>query len=120
MDTALEAMDSGASRVASPFDYAAQTRVLIVTDVQRNEPDQVGAALRADPDTVIDGNPYGEWIDMYAGPEYQEVAAGAVRQLDRLEAARAGPGRFDVLANTFRQATRLEAAFWDMGLTLAG
>ena len=34
------------SRVASPFDYAAQTRVLIVTDVQRNEPDQVGAALR--------------------------------------------------------------------------
>jgi ATP-dependent DNA helicase DinG len=34
------------SRVASPFDYAEQTRVLIVTDVQRNEPDQVGAALR--------------------------------------------------------------------------
>ena len=34
------------SRVASPFDYGAQTRVLIVTDVQRNEPDQVAAALR--------------------------------------------------------------------------
>ena len=33
-------------RVASPFDYAAQTRVLIVTDVQRNAPDQVAAALR--------------------------------------------------------------------------
>jgi ATP-dependent DNA helicase DinG len=34
------------TRVASPFDYAAQTRVMIVTDVQRNEPDQVGAAVR--------------------------------------------------------------------------
>ena len=34
------------NRVASPFDYPAQTRVLIVTDVQRNEPDQVAAALR--------------------------------------------------------------------------
>ncbi|MCZ6845978.1 MAG: ATP-dependent DNA helicase [Alphaproteobacteria bacterium] len=34
------------SRVASPFDYAEQTRVIIVTDVQRNEPDQVAAALR--------------------------------------------------------------------------
>ncbi|MDA1132873.1 MAG: ATP-dependent DNA helicase [Proteobacteria bacterium] len=33
-------------RVTSPFDYAAQTRVMIVTDVQRNEPDQVAAALR--------------------------------------------------------------------------
>lgn len=34
------------TRVASPFDYAEQTRVLIVTDVQRNEPGQVAAALR--------------------------------------------------------------------------
>ena len=34
------------NRVASPFDYAEQTRVMIVTDVQRNEPDQVAAALR--------------------------------------------------------------------------
>ncbi len=34
------------ARVASPFDYAKQTRALIVTDVQRNEPDQVAAALR--------------------------------------------------------------------------
>ncbi len=34
------------NRVSSPFDYAEQTRVMIVTDVQRNEPDQVAAALR--------------------------------------------------------------------------
>ncbi len=81
---------------------------------------EIGTALCADPDTRTDANAYGEWIDMYAGTEYQEVAARAVGQLDRLERSRAGPGRFDALCRTFRQATRLEAAFWDMGLTLAG
>jgi len=34
------------ARVASPFDYGAQTRVFIVTDVRRNDPDQVAAAYR--------------------------------------------------------------------------
>jgi ATP-dependent DNA helicase DinG len=32
--------------VPSPFDYAAQTRVLVVTDVRRNDADQVAAAFR--------------------------------------------------------------------------
>ncbi len=32
--------------LASPFDYAAQTRVLVVTDVRRTDPDQVAAAYR--------------------------------------------------------------------------
>ncbi len=31
----------------SPFDYGAQTRVLVVTDVRRNQPDRVAAAYRA-------------------------------------------------------------------------
>ncbi|MFQ5348506.1 MAG: helicase C-terminal domain-containing protein, partial [Rhodothalassiaceae bacterium] len=31
----------------SPFDYAAQTRVLIVTDVRKNDPDRLAAACRA-------------------------------------------------------------------------
>ena len=39
---------AGALRVAapSPFDYAACTRVLVVTDVRRNDSDQVAAAYR--------------------------------------------------------------------------
>lgn len=65
------------------------------------------------------GNPYQAWIDMYAGPEYQEVAAAAARQLDRLGAERLTPARWPALAESFRQATRLEAAFWQMGLDLA-
>ncbi len=61
-------------------------------------------------------NPYREWIDTYAGEEYQAVAASAMASLDRLEAERAGPGRFGDLLATFRRATMLEARFWDMGL----
>ncbi len=80
---------------------------------------EIGAALGADPDTRTDGNPYAEWIAMYAGADYQGVAESAIDQLDRLDRSRAGAGRFDALARTFRQATRLEAAFWDMGLALA-
>jgi ATP-dependent DNA helicase DinG len=36
-----------ASRIASPFDYAAQTRILIVTDVARDDIGQVAAAYAA-------------------------------------------------------------------------
>jgi thiaminase/transcriptional activator TenA len=65
------------------------------------------------------GNPYRAWIDMYAGDEYQEVAAAAARQLDRLGAERLTEARWPALAETFRQATRLEAAFWQAGLDRA-
>jgi ATP-dependent DNA helicase DinG len=34
------------AQVPSPFDYPSQTRVFIVTDVNRNEPDQIAAACR--------------------------------------------------------------------------
>jgi ATP-dependent DNA helicase DinG len=34
------------ARVQSPFDYAAQTRVFVVTDVRKDDLDQVAAALR--------------------------------------------------------------------------
>jgi thiaminase/transcriptional activator TenA len=74
---------------------------------------EIGAALgrAARPD-----NPYRPWIEMYAGPEYQDVAAAAARQLDRLGAERLTEARWPALAETFRQATRLETAFWQMGL----
>jgi ATP-dependent DNA helicase DinG len=35
------------ARVPSPFDYQAQTRIFIVTDVRRDDPGQVAAAYRA-------------------------------------------------------------------------
>ncbi|MEE2996139.1 MAG: thiaminase II [Pseudomonadota bacterium] len=77
---------------------------------------EIGQVLASDPATVIDGNPYRSWIDMYAGEEYQEISTGAVEQLERLGKAKGADVRFDNLAATFAQATRLEEAFWQMGL----
>lgn len=80
---------------------------------------EIGARLAADPATRREGNRYTAWIEMYAGAEYQEVAAAAIAQLDRLAERRLTPAREDDLARTFAQATRLEAAFWQMGLAVA-
>jgi len=70
----------------------------------------------ADPATRRDGNPYREWLDMYAGAEYQSLANDAAAALDEQFARRGGEGRFPALAACFATATRLEADFWQMGL----
>lgn len=76
----------------------------------------IGRRLAGAPSTVMVGNPYAAWIDMYASEDYQRVAAAHVDHMDSLMARRGGPGRLTSLTTTFRQATRLEAAFWDMAL----
>jgi thiaminase/transcriptional activator TenA len=78
---------------------------------------EIGKVLASDPATLVHGNPYRSWIDMYAGDEYQEISSGAVEQLERLGKAKGADVRFDDLAATFAQATRLEEAFWQMGLS---
>ncbi|PPR09474.1 MAG: Aminopyrimidine aminohydrolase [Alphaproteobacteria bacterium MarineAlpha11_Bin1] len=77
---------------------------------------EIGTALASDRSTVMEGNPYRSWIEMYAGDEYQGVASGAVTQLDRLGKSKGADARFNDLAANFIQATRLEKAFWQMGL----
>jgi thiaminase/transcriptional activator TenA len=83
---------------------------------------EIGTWLKADPASdLTDQNPYRDWIEMYAGAEYQDVARGAMAQLDRVAARRLGPDptaspRWAKLTETFRTATRLEIGFWDMGL----
>ncbi|MBI1777285.1 MAG: thiaminase II [Proteobacteria bacterium] len=76
---------------------------------------EIGRRLRAEAGGSLAGNPYRAWIEMYAGKEYQAVAAAAEAELDRLWQARAGGGRLAPLTETFTRATRLEAAFWQMG-----
>lgn len=78
---------------------------------------EIGVSLAEDPTTVLTGNPYRDWIEMYSGDEYLDVARQAVVQLDRLSVSRGGDARIADLAGTFAHATRLEAAFWQMGLT---
>ena len=81
---------------------------------------EIGARLAADPATRTGGNPYGPWIAMYAGDEYQALAQAEARALDALAARRGGQARLAGLSATFRAATRLEAAFWQAGLDAAG
>jgi thiaminase (transcriptional activator TenA) len=68
---------------------------------------------------TFEDHPYGKWIEMYAGDEYQGVAADAMAFLDRLDTRRGGNARFDSLAQTFKMATELEVGFWQMGLDMA-
>lgn len=79
---------------------------------------EIGARLgpTAAPDT-----PYREWIDTYAGAEYQRLCKDVAAMLESAVDARLGPAPHDsprrpVLATRFATATRLEVGFRDMGL----
>lgn len=76
----------------------------------------IAAERIADAATRLDGNRYREWLEMYAGAEYQGLAGEAAAALDEQFARRGGAGRFPALAANFATAARLEADFWQMGL----
>jgi thiaminase/transcriptional activator TenA len=76
----------------------------------------IAAERTADPRTRLDGNPYREWLEMYASSEYQDLAREAELALDAQFGRRGGDGRFPSLAASFALAARLEADFWQMGL----
>jgi thiaminase (transcriptional activator TenA) len=80
---------------------------------------EIAAERMADPATRLAGNPYREWLQMYAGGEYQGLAQAAAAALDEGFARRGGEGRFPALAAAFAAAARLEADFWGMGLAAA-
>jgi thiaminase/transcriptional activator TenA len=79
---------------------------------------EVARWLLDQPSTVLEGNPYRAWIEMYASEEYQAVAAAEIRLLAEL-CADMPARRLDELIQTFHTATRMEAAFWQMGLDLS-
>ncbi len=76
----------------------------------------IAAERMADPTTRLDGNRCREWLEMYAGTEYRDLAHEAETALDEQFARRGGDGRFPALAAIFATATRLEADFWQMAL----
>lgn len=82
---------------------------------------EIGARLMAEHGEGLSNNPYREWVETYAGDEYQAVVHSAIEQLDRVAQRRVGAvtpesPRWQSLATTFRAATRLESGFWEMGL----
>ena len=78
---------------------------------------ELAAWLVSEPETVLDGNPYKSWIEMYAGDDYRNVATEEVAYINALGAG-LPERRVNELAATFRDATRLEIEFWEMGLNL--
>lgn len=67
------------------------------------------------------GGPYADWINTYAGDEYQALCRDVGALIDQALAHRLGPDwaslpRAQVLAQRFATATRLEVGFWQMGL----
>lgn len=71
--------------------------------------------------TNASSDTYKQWIDTYAGDEYQQVCVSvgglidvAVKQRIGVE-VEASP-RWSALCRRFDLATRLEVGFWDMGL----
>jgi thiaminase/transcriptional activator TenA len=76
---------------------------------------EIATRLAVLPEALAAANPYRTWIAEYAGASYQEVAARAAAQLDRLAERYATPAREAELVAIFKEATRLEAGFWEMG-----
>lgn len=73
----------------------------------------------SDPKNVLqENNPYQSWIEMYAGEEYQDVAASITAFFDDLiKDIPAGSVRAKELQNYFTTATRMEIGFWQQGLS---
>ncbi|QRZ13023.1 thiaminase II [Paracoccus methylovorus] len=69
---------------------------------------------------VAPDTPYREWIDTYAGAEYQAACHSAGTLLDSAILKRLGPApeqspRWTKLSQRFATATRLEVSFWELG-----
>jgi len=65
---------------------------------------------------IAANNPYRDWVEMYAGPEYSEFVEWCIAITDRLGAG-LPDWRIDQLTAIFKTSTRYEAAFWEMSWT---
>ena len=79
---------------------------------------EIGARLGAD---HAESTGYKDWINTYAGAEYQEVCETVGTMLNAAVTRRLGDDpqnspRWEHLQNRFTKATELEVSFWGMGL----
>jgi len=79
---------------------------------------EVANWLLSQSSTVREGNPYDEWITMYASDEYQDVASAHKATLNKVIPESIAQSRVTELCGTFGSATRLEIDFWQMGIDL--
>ena len=79
----------------------------------------IGRQLLAAPETVIEGNPYASWLQLYGGDGFQaNVAQGAEYFNQLLSEVGINSVRGRRLVEVFRTATRMETAFWQQGLDI--
>ena len=76
---------------------------------------EIGLRLLADEATLIEGNPYADWIKTYGGEGYCGLVSEGLAGLEALAQQYGGDARYPMLLDEFRTAVRLEAAFWDAG-----
>jgi thiaminase/transcriptional activator TenA len=77
----------------------------------------IGAQLLASESTILEGNPYANWIKMYGGEAFQSAVKKSMTQLDELLAdIDITSQRGQRLCHIFKTATRMEVAFWQQGL----
>lgn len=79
---------------------------------------EIGARLASE----ATSDTYRDWIDTYAGEDYQGACKAVGELLDQALTRRLGADfeaspRWERLCQTFRTATELEVNFWQMGLT---
>jgi thiaminase/transcriptional activator TenA len=78
---------------------------------------EIGRNLSADENTKLQGNPFIDWITLYAGEKFQQSAAQGTAHIDTLLAEiDLESQRGQNLIKIFRTATRMETAFWQQGL----
>lgn len=78
---------------------------------------EIGARLA---DEAASDTPYRDWIDSYAGADYQSACIAAGNLMDSAILKRLGPDpetspRWTMLGDRFATATRLEVGFWGLG-----
>ena len=79
---------------------------------------EIGSRLAAE----ATSDTYADWINTYAGDDYQGACTAVGEMLENALVHRLGENyqaspRWDRLCRTFRTATELEVSFWQMGLT---
>jgi thiaminase/transcriptional activator TenA len=78
---------------------------------------EIGRNLSTGEKTRLQGNPYIDWITLYASEKFQQSAAQGIAHIDMfLAEIDLNSQRGQHLLKIFRTATRMETAFWQQGL----
>lgn len=80
----------------------------------------IGDNLLKSADTMLEGNPYRSWIELYGSEEFQSGVHTSIKRLDALlKDIDLQSQRAQEIIHVFKTATRMEIAFWQQGLDAA-